>query len=347
VRGTTWTVFGFLAGLLLVSFGCMMPQPGQTLAPNVGTQTVDSADAESEAEGMPPEARGPALPVGPRVTVKDMAAGFGFPAPKESGTRITLRNASRTLVFKTDSRECVYQGVTIWLSAPIAKERGQWTLARADVDGVIEPLLGTVARLPNRGAPVVVLDPGHGGSDTGTNNRRAAEKDLTLDIAQRVQAKLKAHHVDARLTRSRDSTLPLAERSARAREWHAAAFVSIHINSGSRGKASGIETFVVPAAGFSSTAGGSQGRACAGNKHDAGNMALACDIHRAVLSQTGAADRGIRRARFEVLRYAPCPATLVECGFLSNRSEEQRLLQRGYREKLAEGIARGIVAYLP
>jgi N-acetylmuramoyl-L-alanine amidase len=59
-----------------------------------------------------------------------------------------------------------------------------------------------------------------------------------------------------------------------------------------------------------------------------------------------AADRGIRRARFEVLCTAPCPAALVECGFLSNRQEEEQLLTKDYRDAMAEGIAKGILSYI-
>jgi N-acetylmuramoyl-L-alanine amidase len=83
-----------------------------------------------------------------------------------------------------------------------------------------------------------------------------------------------------------------------------------------------------------------------GNGDDAANTLLAYFIHKGVLAQTAAADRGVKRAGFQVLREAPCPAVLVECGFISNRREEEKLMQSLYRDSLAEGIAQGILTYV-
>jgi N-acetylmuramoyl-L-alanine amidase len=99
--------------------------------------------------------------------------------------------------------------------------------------------------------------------------------------------------------------------------------------------------------GFTSTAGENvKNEPEPGNRFDAGSLLLAYEVHRAVLAQTGAPDRGVKHARFDVLAQAPCPALLIECGFLSNAYEESMVSMKHYRDVLAEGIANGVMAYL-
>jgi len=194
----------------------------------------------------------------------------------------------------------------------------------------------------------VVLDPGHGGTDPGAIGISGVkEKDLELDVAGRVRRRLQASNIRTRLTRSGDQTVSLRDRSTRARSWGAGLFVSIHANSAANAAARGAESYILPAHGFASTSGSaSRWSTCDGNAFDAANMLLAFHTHKGMVLNTGADDRGIRRARFQVLREANCPAVLVECGFLSNRAEERRLRESAYREKLAEGITQGILTMI-
>ena len=142
--------------------------------------------------------------------------------------------------------------------------------------------------------------------------------------------------------------------AACARAKAADVYVSIHFNSG--GSAEGIETYCVSPAGASSTAnfngnssdrdtGGGDSSVVTNNRFDSQNVWLAHCIQRSALQATGAMDRGVRRARFWVLRYASCPAILIEGGFLTNPSEEQRILRADYRETLARAVADGILTY--
>jgi N-acetylmuramoyl-L-alanine amidase len=194
---------------------------------------------------------------------------------------------------------------------------------------------------------VVVIDPGHGGTDTGAMGQKLSEKTVVLDIARRVRERLRRLNIDVRLTRDTDTALTLSERTAAAQQQGATLFLSIHMNSARNASASGLETYVVTAPGFVSTAGenGASG-AEPGNRFDADSIVLAYETHRAVLEQTGAADRGVKHARFDVLSQAPCPAALIECGFLSNAYEENMISMKAYRGVLAEGIADGIMAYI-
>ncbi len=102
---------------------------------------------------------------------------------------------------------------------------------------------------------------------------------------------------------------------------------------------------MIPAAGYASTSGTVSARVHPGNTFDAASLVLGYEVQRRLLSETGAPDRGVRRARFSVIRNVHCPGILVETGFLSNRTEAGRLNDPAYRETLAQAIADGIVAY--
>jgi N-acetylmuramoyl-L-alanine amidase len=156
------------------------------------------------------------------------------------------------------------------------------------------------------------------------------------------------------MTRTADTTVALEDRVQFAQTKGADLYISIHFNSGG-GSAEGIETYCTAPAGASSTANfsGSGGDRDAGgdryavtnNRYDTPNVWLAHCVQKSLLQATRALDRGVRRSRFYVLRYANCPAILVEGGFLSSSSEEQRILRADYRETLAKAIADGIVTY--
>ena len=155
-----------------------------------------------------------------------------------------------------------------------------------------------------------------------------------------------------RLTRDRDREVGLDERCEMARRAAADLFVSVHFNSAPDRHTQGIETFIVPAAGALSTC---EKRASVqrrnrgpalGNQNDAANTVLGYWVHRGLLSYAHGEDRGVKRARYLVLRNTGCPATLVEAGFISSPEEARRLRLEEYRQSLANGIASGILTYL-
>lgn len=243
------------------------------------------------------------------------------------------------LIVQADRREIQLNGVQHWLSAPVLSARGQLWITSTDVLKAIDPVLRQARSKTPSPVRTIILDPGHGGTDTGARGARGVEKQLTLDLARRVERLLPG----AILSRTTDRNLSLDDRVAFAKSKRADLFVSIHFNAG--GSAAGIETYCVPPAGTYSTASRGDRDACAGNRYDEKNVWLAHCVQRALLRGTGTSDRGVRRARFVVIRDAPCPAILVEAGFLSNRAEEQRILSSDYRDKLAKSIADGILEY--
>ena len=175
---------------------------------------------------------------------------------------------------------------------------------------------------------VVVIDPGHGGGDPGAIGIRGLqEAEINLDISQQVVALLKQKGVNAMLTRTRDVEIDLEPRVAFAEKANADVFVSIHSNSfdASRTDVSGVETYHY--------SGGSGQR-------------LAQSVHKNLIRDTGARDRGVKTANFYVIKYTDMPAILVEVGFVTGSDDAARLSSTSGRAKTAQAIAKGILEYL-
>ncbi len=286
------------------------------------------------------------------------AYGYGLPTygartPGDYGRHAIYRSRNSTVVFESGSRRVTFNGLSIYLNRCVEKTSGDWLIAPVDAADTLGALLFPVRALKSVGYGTVVLDAGHGGTDPGTQGKsRYPEKVLTLDVAKRVRDKLRACHVTVWFTRERDTFVSLEERCWRGGKLGANLFVSIHFNASRNTSISGIETYIVPAAGYPTTAEEERQRvstrvvACPGNRFDGANAVLAHFLQKGLLVQSRAEDRGIKRARFYVIRNATCPAALVECGFLSNPREAARIASESYRDQLAEGIARGILTYL-
>jgi N-acetylmuramoyl-L-alanine amidase len=167
----------------------------------------------------------------------------------------------------------------------------------------------------------VVIDAGHGGYDRGgIPGQRVSEKDMTLDVAQRLRSVLAASGYRVVMTRDSDVFVPLGTRVAIANSYRNAIFVSIHFNSATRRGADGIETYF----------------------YSRDSLALASAIHHFVAGGAPSPNRGVRRRGYFVLRRANVPAVLVECGFLTNPTEATYAQNASYRQKLAEEIAAGV-----
>jgi N-acetylmuramoyl-L-alanine amidase len=282
------------------------------------------------------------------VSVRDVAAYYSLGRDvRDIVDRAEYRTSFAQLELQADRRDILLNGVNHWLSAPILVTRGRLWIAELDVLKTVDPVLRPERLRSGSSVRTVVIDPGHGGGDRGTRGRSGLEKTLTLDLAKRVERDLAGSGLRVVMTRTSDRTVPLEDRVEFTRAKGADLFVSIHFNSG--GSADGIETYCSPPAGASSTATlsmwGGDREATLNNRFDNQNVWLAHCTQKALLQMTGAVDRGVRRARFYVLRYADCPAILVEGGFLSSSMEEQRILRADYRESLAKAIADGIMTY--
>ena len=282
------------------------------------------------------------------VALKDLAAMYGLPLSMPGGRALLIRGQYTSLQFTADGREAMLNGSKVWLHVPVIKVRGNWSISDADAQYVVDPLVRPSAYLGARGARTVVLDAGHGGKDPGTSSRTGyLEKDLVLDIALRTRAHLAAAGVRVVLTRDGDRFWELEDRPYLAARGAGDVFVSLHLNAAATRTVQGIETFVTAAENHPPTAGAGIGRfpAVPNNQFNHSNHVLGNQLQRALVGITRAEDRGLKHARFVVLRNAAMPAALVECGFLSNAQEAQKLATPSYRETVALGIAQGILNY--
>ncbi len=176
------------------------------------------------------------------------------------------------------------------------------------------------------GQAVVVVDPGHGGPDPGAVGIGGLrEKDIVFPISLEVASLLEQQGIRVVLTRVDDRDLGLEPRVQLARQVRANLFVSIHANaiSLSRPDVNGVETYY----------------------YESG-LGLARAIHQTLVGSTGSRDRGVRRARFYVLRHTSMPAVLVETGFVTGAEDAPRLADPGFRSRIAAGIAQGVLNYL-
>lgn len=169
----------------------------------------------------------------------------------------------------------------------------------------------------------VVIDAGHGGHDSGARAVSGSpEKHLALDTARRLSRTLRASGLRVVETRNADYFVPLDKRVAVSNRSRNVVFVSIHYNWVKRSKPSGIETFFY-------------------SQH---SSRLAANIQREVLKASSALNRGVKRRGFYVLKNNKRPAVLCELGFVSNPSENRKIQSAATRQRLAEAVARGILA---
>src|SRR5437773_6884442 len=254
------------------------------------------------------------------------------------------------LVLTVDSYKAEINDVTVYLSAPVVLRHGEVFISRLDLETTVHPLLFPPRNTVSVSVLSVCVDPGHGGKDPGNQEGRRMEKQFTLLLARDLRDLLTGAGLKVTLTRNGDNFVPLTDRPEIARQRDADLFVSLHFNAVLTDKdlVKGVEAYCLTPAGAGSTnARGESGdtSACAGNRFDAKNMLLAYQIQKALVRNLSMEDRGVKRARFAVLRNARLPAVLIEAGFMSHSAESARIFDPQYRRRMARAIADGILAY--
>jgi N-acetylmuramoyl-L-alanine amidase len=218
-----------------------------------------------------------------------------------------------------------------------------------DLQKNLEPLL-LDERLAFGTNRVIVIDPGHGGSNVGTHSvvDGRFEKEFTLDWAKRLKPLLETNGWKVFLTRTSDVYMTNSDRVAFADAHRADVFVSLHFNSAAPdSKPNGLETFCLTPTGMPSTLPRGYSDPWSdrypNNAFDTENLQLAVSLHTALLRTGGEEDRGIRRARFMgVLLGQKRPAVLIEGGYLSNPHEAEKIESAEFRQKLAESVANAL-----
>jgi N-acetylmuramoyl-L-alanine amidase len=272
---------------------------------------------------------------------------FSYTAGKPQKT-IQINSRWSRLEFEVDSKRMVLNGVAVWLSAPVAQRNGLACVATMDLDNAIHPILFPAKLKSDDKITTICLDPGHGGKDPGNQNSGGKEKDYTLLLAKELKSQLEDEGFKVVLTRSSDKFIDLESRPFTAQKFKSDLFVSLHFNGVAGGSARGAEVYCLTPSGASSTNSRGEGATALrfpGNRNDEANSLLAYNVQKYLLKSTGAEDRGMRRARFAVLRYAGMPAILVEGGFMSDPAEAGKIRSSSQRRLMAKGIVDGIKEY--
>jgi N-acetylmuramoyl-L-alanine amidase len=261
-----------------------------------------------------------------------------------------LTNRTMRLQFAVDSREARVDGLQVWLLHPLVSRDGEIYLSQLDVDATFLPLLSPARLERGRKLKTICLDPGHGGKDPGERLPGRQEKDYTLRLATELRDQLRHAGYKVVFTRSSDHFIELSDRPELARRAGADLFVSLHFNAtdGGRAEARGSEVYCLTPAGAASTNARGEGARTGvfpGNRANGRNILLAYEIQKALVRTLQCDDRGVRRARFEVLRGATMPAVLIEAGFLSHPEEGKKIFTVDYRRQIARAITAGIQSY--
>jgi len=285
------------------------------------------------------------------LSVDNIARFYRLPAEvAPSGAKIRLETVMNPLEFVSGSREVMINGARCWLCFPLVEQNGKFLVSRTDVAKTIEPLVRP-HRVPNVGkVQTVVLDPGHGGYDRGQVSRDGYEKDFALDVARKLRPLLQAKGLRVIMTREADYFVPLEVRAQIANAARDSIFVSIHFNATNDDPdATGFEIFSFTPRGAPSTSDSAVAPSALstqpGSAVDSQSMALSACIYHSLIGHIPEFDRGIKRARFAVLRLTKVPAVLIEGGFLTERGECKLIAQKEWRTKLAHAIGVGIESY--
>ena len=285
------------------------------------------------------------------VTFANVAQFYQFPDYSSVNRTVSLRSEHRVIRAQAGTTEFWINGVRFFSNFPLVGSGNDDLISVMDVSKIIEPVLRP-SRIPKaERIETVVLDPGHGGADQGASSSWGMEKDLTLDVAMAARRDLVAAGYRVEMTRTNDTAVSLEDRVSFANRFARAVFVSIHFNSSSTGSGTGVESYALAPEGVPSNVfsehhdSGPGEERQPGNALDSQNIALTAAIHAAVLSRLSAFDRGVRHARFQVLREITIPTVLLEGGFISDPVEGQRIATSYYRQNLGNAIAQGVQNY--
>lgn len=286
------------------------------------------------------------------VRLQDWARANNFRANWITKSKeLKISGPRSTLVFAADSRRITINGISVWLARPILMRSGSAYVAPVDLTTALHPVLFPSKGPVGRTIKTICLDPGHGGKDPGNREGKQQEKKYTLLLAKELSDQLARAGFKVSLTRNSDTFVELSSRPVMARRRSADLFVSLHFNSadGAGGsQVKGVEVYCLTPPRTSSTNARGEGAgtgAYPGNRFDSKNMLLAYQLQKALVNSLLLEDRGVRRARFAVLRGVEMPAVLIEGGFMTHPAESKKIFDPAYRRQMAKVIVSGLVAY--
>lgn len=283
------------------------------------------------------------------VSFANVSQFYQFPRFTQMDRSVSLTSDRSTIRAQAGTSEFFLNGVRFFSNYPLLVHNDENLISAIDVAKIIEPVLRPNRISGTKPITTVVLDPGHGGDDSGAAGPRGSEKEYALDVALAARDRLVRAGFQVEMTRSNDETVSLEQRVAFANRFPNAVFISVHFNSAPAG--SGVETYALAPAGVPSNTSTEEHPATtdtktyAGNEQDPANIALAVAVHGAILSRVSVFDRGVRHARFHVLREITLPSVLIEAGFLNDPTEGTRIASPYYRQQLGQAIAQAVTTY--
>lgn len=322
------------------------PIPVAPARPSANTEKPVSADLSNDADRQQP----PLVEIvqtGSGTTIRVTAAGtsdlnfHSFKLQDPPRFVVDFDNLRSLSAASIEQPEKTSKILSIRVGAPdTGTSTGRLVLDLASPDVTVIPsdpgkpnvvafTIGTsqnsLAGLVPRSGSTIVLDAGHGGTDTGAQRGSVQEKELTLSIARATQKVLQSRGIKVIMTRDSDTFISLQDRVNITNSVNPDMFLSVHINAmESTNTIYGIETYY----------------------QNAVSQALASSIHESLTADLEAPDRRIRKARFVVINRTEVPAVLAEVGFISNKAERDKLVSADYQEKIANALAKGAILFL-
>jgi N-acetylmuramoyl-L-alanine amidase len=282
------------------------------------------------------------------VTANSIHRFYRFNNLSVEGNSVWFRSPVLIMKASSGSQELLINNIKFVMSYPVVELNGKMCFSRLDLCKLIDPVLRP-SYISSTSGPIfdtVIIDPGHGGHDSGAKGIYGYEKDFTLKLAFKLKAMLEKQGIKVVMTRSTDVFMSLGGRVAVANKIPNSIYVSLHFNSGGS-SATGIETFALSPQGSASVYGARETDYVAfqGNQRDSENIALATAIHASVVHQFKLVDRGVKRARWHVLKGLQRPGVLFEGGFITNPSDGRLIAATNFQDALANNIGQAIMNY--
>lgn len=331
-------------GVFLVA-GALVPPCAYGNAADEAVKVAESAPA------APPAA--PAAPVASPwhmrevegveyLPLEDLRSFYKLMPLQPKGRRVVgqrlLGNGEVTLVFGPAPRELRIQDRLFILSHPVQEDAsGDLLVSKIDVLQVIEPVLRPTYIANRCAVRTVVIDPAHGGHDTGTVTPYAREADVALVVALKLGAELKKRGYEVIYTQEHNQYVSPQSRVDKANAASAAIFLSLHLNSG-RSDVKGSQVYTI-------TPLEKGEKPLAGHAYSQSSMALALALQSSLVEKAETEDGGCRRAHYSPLNSLRCPGVMVELGYATNPEEGTRLSTEEYQMKLAGALADGVDAF--
>lgn len=280
----------------------------------------------------------------PYLLMDDVAAFYGF---KKQAVKKEYTYYSRYSKFMltVDSRSATLNNVKIVLAfAPTLSKYKSLLISQADYNYYLEPILRSHT-LPRRHVKRIVIDAGHGGKDPGCKGGNVNEKQINLQIAQRLANTLIRKGYVVAMTRTTDVFLSLQQRVKLSAGFKPDLFISLHCNAAGT-SVNGIEVYcATPQNTPASDAKTVSTKSCKANTYDKQNAYIAFHAQKRLIDTMKATDRGVKHKRYTVITDLPAPCILVEMGFLTNAKDRAMLVSPFKQQQLANALAYAVDAF--